>query len=156
MTDASEQIHILTQSTLSDQDIAPILQTLTKRFPNRIHQAGGICYATSHRQTAVKQLCRKCQVILVIGSPASSNSNRLQELARAQGKTAFLIDSIHELTPADLQNFTDIGVTAGASAPEELVQEAVTQLQQWFCIKNIQTLSAAEETGEFPLPELPE
>lgn len=156
LENASEQIHILTQSTLSNQDIAPILQTLEERFPGRIHRAGGICYATNHRQAAVKLLCQTCEAVLVIGSPASSNSNRLQELARSQGKTAFLIDSIRELTPADLQYFSNIGITAGASAPEELVQQAIEQLQQWFCIKSIQTVSAAEESGEFPLPELPE
>jgi 4-hydroxy-3-methylbut-2-enyl diphosphate reductase len=125
-----ERIAYVTQTTLSMDDTAQIIEALRARFP----AIGGprkddICYATQNRQDAVKTLAAECDLVLVVGSPNSSNSNRLRELAERMGASAHLIDSAADIEPAWLQGRRRIGITAGASAPEVLVQEVLERLQ---------------------------
>jgi len=119
----------VTQTTLSMDDTARVIDVLRQRFP----QAEGprkddICYATQNRQDAVKQLAASCDLVLVVGSPNSSNSNRLRELAERMGAEAHLLDGAADIDPIWLDGKTRIGVTAGASAPEILVQEVIDGL----------------------------
>lgn len=124
-----EKITYLTQTTLSPDDVENIVATLAKRFPRLKHPSKScVCYATLDRQLAVKELSEKCDTILVIGSPESSNSNRLREVAEKAGAKAYLIGSPQEI-PNDILHSNDpIGVTAGASAPEILVSEVISAL----------------------------
>lgn len=125
-----EKITYLTQTTLSPDDVDDIVKTLALRFPKLRHPSKScVCYATLDRQRAVKELAAKCATILVIGSPESSNSNRLREVAAKAGAKAYLIGSPREI-PSEVLNSTDdaIGVTAGASAPEVLVSEVISAL----------------------------
>ena len=122
----------VTQTTLSVDDTARIVQRLQARFPALASpRREDICYATQNRQDAVKTLVRLCQVLLVVGSRSSSNSNRLREIAEKQGIRGYLVDGAAALRREWLEGVTDVGVTAGASAPEVLVQEVVAQLQAW-------------------------
>jgi 4-hydroxy-3-methylbut-2-enyl diphosphate reductase len=122
----------VTQTTLSVDDTAAIIDVLRQRFPNIIGpRKDDICYATQNRQDAVKSLAEQCDVVLVMGSPASSNSNRLRELAVKYGKSAYLIDGAEEIQREWLAGKRRIGITAGASAPEVLVQEVIAKLQSW-------------------------
>ena len=119
----------VTQTTLSMDDTAKVIDTLRARFPNiEGPRKDDICYATQNRQDAVKQLAANCDLMLVVGSPNSSNSNRLRELAERMGAEAYLLDGIEDIKPEWLQGKSRIGVTAGASAPEILVQEVVDGL----------------------------
>lgn len=126
------ELAFVTQTTLSMDDTAGVIDALKDKFPN-IHapRKDDICYATQNRQDAVKQLADKCQVVLVVGSPNSSNSNRLRELAERMGCQAYLIDNASEMDKAWFDNAQTVGVTAGASAPEVLIQEVLAQLQAW-------------------------
>ncbi len=125
-----ERLYYVTQTTLSVDDTARVIDALRRRFP-RIQgpRKDDICYATQNRQDAVKQLAAECDLVLVVGSPNSSNSNRLRELAERMGAEAHLLDSARDINPAWLQGKRRIGVTAGASAPEVLVAELVQGLQ---------------------------
>ncbi|HIF18181.1 MAG TPA: 4-hydroxy-3-methylbut-2-enyl diphosphate reductase [Cycloclasticus sp.] len=122
----------VTQTTLSMDDTGSIIDTLRKKFP---HIAGpkksDICYATQNRQDAVKDLTNKSDLVLVVGSPNSSNSNRLSEIADKMGKASYLINGPEDIDKAWLEGINNIGVTAGASAPEELVQNVINQLKEW-------------------------
>ncbi|HIL93008.1 MAG TPA: 4-hydroxy-3-methylbut-2-enyl diphosphate reductase [Cycloclasticus sp.] len=122
----------VTQTTLSMDDTGSIIDTLRKKFP---HIAGpkksDICYATQNRQDAVKDLTNKSDLVLVVGSPNSSNSNRLSEIADKMGKASYLINGPEDIDKAWLEGINNIGVTAGASAPEELVQSVINQLKEW-------------------------
>lgn len=122
-------LSFVTQTTLSVDDARAVIEALRARFPE-IHgpRRDDICYATQNRQDAVKELAADCELVLVVGSPNSSNSNRLAELARRMGAQAFLIDSADDIDPAWLQGKSAIGVTAGASAPEVLVQRVIARL----------------------------
>ncbi len=124
-----EKLSYVTQTTLSMDDTSRIIDALRKRFP-AIKGPGkkDICYATQNRQDAVKQLALECDILLVVGSSNSSNSNRLRELAQRLGCDAYLIDSVDEIDPKWFENKTQFGVTAGASAPEVLVQQVVEHL----------------------------
>ncbi|MDG2046886.1 MAG: 4-hydroxy-3-methylbut-2-enyl diphosphate reductase [Halioglobus sp.] len=116
----------VTQTTLSVDDTAKVIDTLRVRYPNiEGPRKNDICYATQNRQDAVKALAAKCDLVLVVGSPNSSNSNRLAELAQRMGVEAYLLDGADDIDPAWLQGKSCIGVTAGASAPEVLVQEVL-------------------------------
>ena len=127
-----ENLAFVTQTTLSVDDTAAIIDVLRQRFPNIIGpRKDDICYATQNRQDAVKSLAEQCDVVLVMGSPASSNSNRLRELAVKHGKSAYLIDGAEEIQREWLAGKRRIGITAGASAPEVLVQEVIAKLQSW-------------------------
>jgi 4-hydroxy-3-methylbut-2-enyl diphosphate reductase len=125
----SNNLAYVTQTTLSMDDTARVIATLRKRFP-RIEgpRKDDICYATQNRQDAVKQLAANCDLMLVVGSPNSSNSNRLRELAERMGAEAYLLDGADDIRATWLEGKTRIGVTAGASAPEVLVQEVIKGL----------------------------
>ena len=127
-----ENLAFVTQTTLSVDGTAAIIDVLRQRFPNIIGpRKDDICYATQNRQDAVKSLAEQCDVVLVMGSPASSNSNRLRELAVKHGTSAYLIDGAEEIQREWLAGKKRIGITAGASAPEVLVQEVIAKLQSW-------------------------
>jgi len=124
-----DRLSYVTQTTLSMDDTARVIDALRRRFPNiEGPRKDDICYATQNRQDAVKQLAADCDLMLVVGSPNSSNSNRLRELAERMGAEAHLLDGAADIDPAWLEGKTRIGVTAGASAPEVLVQEVVDGL----------------------------
>ena len=119
----------LTQTTLSHEDIAPIIEALRQKYPG-LEGNGDICYATTHRQQAVRKLAEKCALIIVIGSKKSSNSNRLCETAEHCGVKAILIDSPEDINVEDLPKNGNIGLTAGASAPESLIQKTIEFLKK--------------------------
>ncbi|MGH1440964.1 MAG: 4-hydroxy-3-methylbut-2-enyl diphosphate reductase [Cellvibrionaceae bacterium] len=136
-----ESLYYVTQTTLSMDDTARVIAALRDRFPAiQGPRTDDICYATQNRQDAVKQLALECDLVLVVGSPNSSNSNRLRELAERCGAEAYLVDSADDIDATWLNNKKSIGVTAGASAPEVLVQEVI---------------SALEELGALPPQEMP-
>ncbi|QSA98682.1 4-hydroxy-3-methylbut-2-enyl diphosphate reductase [Methylococcus sp. EFPC2] len=127
-----DNLAYVTQTTLSIDDTVAVVQALRSRFPQIIGpKKDDICYATQNRQDAVKKLAGDCDVILVVGSPNSSNSNRLREIAEKLGKRSFLIDDAKQLRREWLDDTARIGVTAGASAPEILVKQVITQLREW-------------------------
>jgi 4-hydroxy-3-methylbut-2-enyl diphosphate reductase len=139
------------QTTLSVDDTMAIIAALKARFPKIVGpRKNDICYATQNRQDAVKKLAKQCDVVLVVGSPNSSNSNRLKELARQFDIDAYLIDGSDEIKPDWLQGKTSIGVTAGASAPEILVQQVI----QHLCTKGVEVvkMDSPEEGVSFALP----
>jgi 4-hydroxy-3-methylbut-2-enyl diphosphate reductase len=125
-----ERLSYVTQTTLSMDDTARVIDALRARFPAISGpRKDDICYATQNRQDAVKQLASQCDLVLVVGSPNSSNSNRLRELAERVGAAAYLLDGAAEIDPEWLREKQRIGVTAGASAPEVLVQEVIQRLR---------------------------
>jgi len=127
-----QRLAYVTQTTLSVDDTAEVITALVERFPDIAHpKKSDICYATQNRQDAIKKLASQCDVVLVVGSPNSSNSNRLREVAEAQGAKSYMIDKPEDIEPLWLENANTIGITAGASAPEVLVQQVVEQLQKW-------------------------
>jgi 4-hydroxy-3-methylbut-2-en-1-yl diphosphate reductase len=127
-----EHLAFVTQTTLSMDDTADVIDALRKRFPAITGpRKDDICYATQNRQDAVKQLAPGCDVFIVVGSPSSSNSNRLRELASKLGTTAYLVDSADELDREWFNGATRVGITAGASAPEILVQAVLSRLKTW-------------------------
>jgi len=150
--DADEELSYLTQTTLSVDDTAEVIAALEWRYPNiKGPRAEDICYATSNRQAAVKELAQDCELVLVIGSPNSSNALRLVEVAERLGTPAKLIQRADEIDFAWLDGVTTLGLTAGASAPEILVREVVTALEQYRPISE-KTITAAEEKMVFKLP----
>lgn len=143
----------VTQTTLSMDDTAKIIQRLRQRFPNiKGPRKDDICYATQNRQDAVRQLALESDVVLVVGSPTSSNSNRLRELAERCGTRAYLIDGAEDLRPEWFAKQDRIGITAGASAPEVLVSGVIHALTQQGA-KAPTELSGQEETIQFSLPK---
>ena len=130
---AAQPVAVLTQTTWSKHDIDEIITLLRRRFPH-LEAVSGICHATFERQNAVLELIEKNQIelLLVIGSANSSNSNRLCDIARSRGVAAYLLDSAEEIGRLNLDNISRLGVTAGASAPEELLQEALDLLQKKY------------------------
>jgi 4-hydroxy-3-methylbut-2-en-1-yl diphosphate reductase len=125
-----DQLGCVTQTTLSVDDTREVLEALARRFPNiRLPRKDDICYATQNRQNAVKQLALRAQVVVVVGAPASSNSNRLVELARKSGCAAHLVETAAELDPSWFDGVDCVGVTAGASTPERLVAQVVERLR---------------------------
>src|SRR3954468_1297784 len=149
--DASRLAYV-TQTTLSVDDAATMVAALRARFPAiRGPKKDDICYATQNRQDAVKFMAPKCDVVIVVGSPNSSNSNRLREVARNLGREAYLVDSAAELRPEWVAGKRTIGVTAGASAPEVLVQEVIGRLQALGAAR-VRELDGISEGITFPLP----
>jgi len=147
-----ERLAYVTQTTLSVDDTRDVIAALKARFPNiKGPKREDICYATSNRQQAVKQLAERSDLVLVIGSKTSSNSNRLREVAERAGCRAQLIDGAADINPAWFDDETRIGITAGASAPEVLVQEVVHALQECGA-DAVETLSIVEENVTFSLP----
>ncbi|HEV8518219.1 MAG TPA: 4-hydroxy-3-methylbut-2-enyl diphosphate reductase [Burkholderiales bacterium] len=142
----------VTQTTLSVDDATQIIDALKNRFPRIVGpKKDDICYATQNRQDAIKALARQCDVVIVVGSPNSSNSNRLREVAANQGIAAYMIDNARELRPEWVAGKIRVGVTAGASAPEVLVQEVVARLQV-LGATDVSELSGITEHVTFPLP----
>ncbi len=126
------RLSFVTQTTLSMDDTSLVIDALRKRFPKiQGPKKDDICYATQNRQDAVKQLAKSCEVVLVVGSPNSSNSNRLREVAERIGTPAYLIDNAAQIQRAWLEGKACIGITAGASAPEVLVENVIKQLRGW-------------------------
>lgn len=148
-----EHLAFVTQTTLSMDDTSRVIDALRMRFPS----IGGprkddICYATQNRQDAVKQLAVSCDVVLVVGSPNSSNSNRLRELAERLGTPAYLIDGAEDLQRNWFETVETIGITAGASAPEVLVRGVIDQLQEWGG-SAVEELSGRPENITFSMPK---
>jgi 4-hydroxy-3-methylbut-2-enyl diphosphate reductase len=126
-----DNLAYVTQTTLSMDDTAKVIEALRNKFPKiQGPRRDDICYATTNRQDAVRTLALECDLVLVVGSPNSSNSNRLRELAERCGTEAYLIDGPEDINPDWVKNKTAIGITAGASAPEVLVQEVIERLQK--------------------------
>lgn len=148
-----QKLAFVTQTTLSVDDTADVIDALKKRFPDiQGPKREDICYATSNRQMAVKELSDRCDLVLVIGSKNSSNSNRLREVAERNGATAYLIDGPHDIDLAWLKGRDAIGITAGASAPEVLVQQVLEYLQSEG-FDDIRVSQVVEEDVTFSLPE---
>lgn len=142
----------VTQTTLSVDDAATIVNALRAKFPQIVGpKKDDICYATQNRQDAVRVLAQNCDLVLVVGSVTSSNSNRLREVAELMGRQAYLIDRAENIDPAWLQNQPRIGVTAGASAPEVLVEEVIARLQA-LGAGAVENLDGVVEDVKFPLP----
>jgi 4-hydroxy-3-methylbut-2-enyl diphosphate reductase len=143
----------VTQTTLSIDDTTTITAALKARFPSIIGpKKDDICYATQNRQDAVKQLASQCDIVIVVGSPSSSNSNRLREVALNMGVPSHLVDNATELEPAWFKDKQKVGISAGASAPEVLVQEVISRLQQ-LGAKNMRELEGTPENVVFSLPK---
>jgi len=143
----------VTQTTLSIDDTTTITAALKARFPSIVGpKKDDICYATQNRQDAVKQLAKQCDVVIVVGSPSSSNSNRLREVAHNMNVPSYLVDNASELNPEWLQGKQHIGISAGASAPEVLVQEVIARLQQ-MGTGNVRELDGITENVVFALPK---
>ena len=142
----------LTQTTLSVDETTVIIDALKERFPEMRGPAReDICYATTNRQAAVKELAARCDLVFVVGSPTSSNSSRLREVAELCGATSYLVESVEDVDPAWLAGKRSIGVTAGASTPEHLVRELVTWLEERGAAP-ARDLVAVPETMFFHLP----
>ena len=143
---------VVTQTTLSVDDAAAILAAVKRRFPQvREPKQQDICYATQNRQDAVKVLAPGVDVLVVVGSPSSSNSNRLRELAERLGTDAYMVDAAADLRPEWFEGKRRVGVTAGASAPEILVQQVVERLKALGAV-SVRSVPGAAETVHFPLP----
>lgn len=148
-----ERVAFVTQTTLSIDDTAKVIDALRQKYPHiQGPRKDDICYATQNRQDAVRDLAEKCDVVLVVGSPNSSNSNRLRELAERMGKAAYLVDNAEQLQADWFQPNTKVGVTAGASAPEILIKQVIQRLQDWGAdVPN--ELDGREENVTFSLPK---
>ncbi|MCZ4312491.1 4-hydroxy-3-methylbut-2-enyl diphosphate reductase [Comamonadaceae bacterium G21597-S1] len=149
----SDKLAVVTQTTLSVDDAAEIAAAVKARFPNvREPKQQDICYATQNRQDAVKIMSPQVDVVIVVGSPTSSNSNRLRELAHKLGTDSYMIDNADELQPAWLEGKQRIGLTAGASAPEVLVRQVIDRIKALGAV-SVRRLDGIAETTKFPLPK---
>ncbi|MFT5533253.1 MAG: 4-hydroxy-3-methylbut-2-enyl diphosphate reductase [Burkholderiaceae bacterium] len=148
-----ELLAYVTQTTLSVDDTADIIAALKQRFPSIAEpKKGDICYATTNRQEAVKFMAPQVELVIVVGSPNSSNSNRLREVAEKKGVPSFMVDNAEQIDPAWLEGKQRIGVTAGASAPEVLVQAVIDRLKT-FGARSVRILDGEQEHVTFPLPK---
>jgi 4-hydroxy-3-methylbut-2-en-1-yl diphosphate reductase len=149
----AELLAVVTQTTLSMDDTAEILAAVKRRFPHvREPKKQDICYATQNRQDAVKVLTPQVDVVIVVGSPTSSNSNRLREVAERMGKPAYMIDDASGLDPAWFEGAVRVGLSAGASAPDVLVQQVISRLRELGAVA-VRKLDGVAETVHFPLPK---
>ena len=147
-----EKLAVVTQTTLSVDDAAEILAAVKERFPQvREPKKQDICYATQNRQDAVKVLAPQVDVVIVVGSQTSSNSNRLREVAERLNTPAYLVDSEEDLQPQWFEGKSRVGLTAGASAPEVLVQSVIARLREFGAV-SVRSLPGVEEHVRFPLP----
>jgi len=147
------ELAYVTQTTLSVDDTKAVIEALRMRFPEIIGpRHDDICYATQNRQDAVRRLGQQCDLVLVVGSPNSSNSNRLRELAEKQGVPAYLIDGASDIRREWVEGRSRIGVTAGASAPESLVREVLARLREWGAA-GVRELDGEPENVTFALPK---
>ncbi len=148
----TERLAVVTQTTLSVDDAAEILAAVKRRFPKvREPKKQDICYATQNRQDAVKVLAPSVDVVIVVGSPTSSNSNRLQELAQRLGTPAYIVDQPDDLQAEWLEGKRRVGLTAGASAPDILVRQVIERLRSLGAV-SVRTLEGVQESVHFPLP----
>jgi 4-hydroxy-3-methylbut-2-en-1-yl diphosphate reductase len=150
------KLALVTQTTLSVDDAAEISEAVLARFPSvRLPKMQDICYATQNRQDAVKVLSPQVDLLIVVGSPTSSNSNRLAELARKLGVTSHMVDSAEEVQPAWLSGVQRVGVTAGASAPDVLVQAVIERIKSLGAISvtKVRKMDGVQEMIKFPLPK---
>ena len=149
----TERLAVVTQTTLSVDDAAEIAAAIKVRFPNaRQPKQQDICYATQNRQDAVKVMSPQVDVLIVVGSPTSSNSNRLAELARKLGTESYMVDSADELQAAWFEGRQRVGLTAGASAPEILVRQVIDRIKALGAV-SVRKMPGIEETVKFPLPK---
>ena len=149
----AQKLAYVTQTTLSVDDARNIVQALRARFPSIAGpKKDDICYATQNRQDAVKFMAPQCDLVIVVGSPNSSNSNRLREVAQSRAKDAYMVDNAMQLKPEWLEGRKRVGVTAGASAPEVLVQEVIERLRSLGAVRVVQ-LEGIQENVTFPLPK---
>jgi 4-hydroxy-3-methylbut-2-enyl diphosphate reductase len=149
----TELLAVVTQTTLSVDDAAEIATAIKARFPNaRQPKQQDICYATQNRQDAVKVMSPQVDVLIVVGSPTSSNSNRLAELARKLGTESYMVDSADELQAAWFEGRQRVGLTAGASAPEILVSQVIDRIKALGAV-SVRKMAGIEETVKFPLPK---
>jgi 4-hydroxy-3-methylbut-2-enyl diphosphate reductase len=147
-----DRLAFVTQTTLSIDDAAQVADALRRRFPGIAEpKKSDICYATQNRQDAVRVMAPQCDLVLVVGSPNSSNSNRLREVAERKGVTAYLLDHPDMIDPEWLRNARRVGVTAGASAPEVLVQQVIGRLKE-LGARSVRPLDGVREQVAFPLP----
>ncbi len=148
------KLAFVTQTTLSVDDAARVIEALKIRFPEIVGpKKDDICYATQNRQDAVKSLAQQCDVVIVVGSPNSSNSNRLREVAENLGIASYMVDNATQLEAGWLRGKSRIGVTAGASAPEVLVQAVIDQLKL-FGADEVNELTGITENVTFPIPKI--
>ena len=147
------KLAVVTQTTLSVDDAAEIMAAVKARFPMvREPKQQDICYATQNRQDAIKLLSPQVDMVIVVGSPTSSNSNRLRDVAAKYGTPSYMVDHADELQPQWLHGKSRIGLTAGASAPDILVQQVITRLREMGAV-SVRTLAGIQETVKFPLPK---
>jgi len=147
------KLAFVTQTTLSLDDAARVIAALKQRFPDIVApKSDDICYATQNRQDAVKLMAKECDLVIVVGSPNSSNSNRLREVAQNNGVEAYMVDNATQLQPEWLVGKTRVGVTAGASAPEVLVKEVIAKLNTLGAAE-VRELHGIVESVVFPLPK---
>jgi len=150
---APDRLAYVSQTTLSVDDTEEIIAALKARFPDIAEpKKGDICYATTNRQQAVKFMATQADLVIVVGSPSSSNSTRLREVAEKKGAAAYMVDNAEQIDPAWLEGKQCIGVTAGASAPEILVQQVVARLKALGGVR-VRELDGVEENVTFPLPK---
>lgn len=148
-----DMLAYVTQTTLSIDDTADVIAALKRRFPNIAEpKKGDICYATTNRQEAVKFMAPQVDLVIVVGSPNSSNSNRLREVAQKIRTEAYMVDNAGQINPAWLEGKRRVGVTAGASAPEVLVKEVIERLKS-FGAQSVRALDGVEEHVTFPMPK---
>ncbi len=147
------KLALVTQTTLSVDDAAEISAAVLARFPQvRAPKQQDICYATQNRQDAVKLLSPQVDIVIVVGSPTSSNSNRLREVAQKLGTASYMVDNANELQPQWFEGKTQVGLTAGASAPEILVRQVIDRIKALGAV-SVRTLDGIQETVKFPLPK---
>ena len=148
-----DRLAYVSQTTLSVDDTADVIAALKQRFPQIAEpKKGDICYATTNRQEAVKFMAPQVDIVIVVGSPNSSNSNRLREVAQKKGTLAYMVDNAAQIDPAWLEGKRRIGVTAGASAPQVLVDAVIDQLKVYGA-QSVRVLEGVEEHVTFPLPK---
>jgi 4-hydroxy-3-methylbut-2-enyl diphosphate reductase len=148
-----DKLAYVTQTTLSVDDAARVVDALRARFPNIVGpKKDDICYATQNRQDAVKALAPQCDMVIVVGSPTSSNSNRLREVAANLGVPAYMVDNAEEILPEWVTGKNRIGLTAGASAPEVLVRAVIERLMT-LGIRSVTNLDGTREKVAFALPK---
>jgi 4-hydroxy-3-methylbut-2-enyl diphosphate reductase len=149
----TQLLAVVTQTTLSMDDAAEILDAVQKRFPQiRSPKQQDICYATQNRQDAVKLMSPQVDIVIVVGSPTSSNSNRLRDVAAKFGTPSFMVDDASELQAEWFEGRTRVGLTAGASAPDILIQAVIAKLRELGAV-SVRQLSGVQETVKFPLPK---
>ena len=148
-----DKVAVITQTTLSLDDTREVLQALRKRFPKMVlPPKEDICYATQNRQNAVKEMAKHVDVVFVLGSANSSNAQRLREVAQEAGARAFLIDHPQDIDPRWIEGASAVGITAGASTPEEIVQATIDHLRSLGAAQ-VEELQIAQEDVFFPMPQ---